>query len=137
MAESIAELHRQGFVQTVLTGNLRAAAEVKVASLNVQGELDLQIGAYGSDNRDRFQLAAVVARRYRDKFGVELAPERTVVVGDAPNDIACARYAGFRVVVVAHRESREELVIHGPDAILDRLEPDLVVATITSLVSGS
>lgn len=137
VAESIAELHRRGFVQTVLTGNLRAAAEVKVASLNVRDALDLQIGAYGSDHRDRFQLAAVVARRYRDKFGVELAPERTVVVGDAPNDIACARSAGFRVVVVAHRESREELASHGPDAVLDYLDPELVVATITSLVRGA
>ncbi len=108
VAESIGELHRRGFVQT-----------------------------YGSDHRDRFQLAAVVARRYRDKFGVELAPGRTVVVGDAPNDIACARSAGFRVVVVAHRESREELVSHGPDAVLDHLEPELVVATITSLVRGT
>ncbi|WP_240670716.1 HAD family hydrolase [Actinoplanes solisilvae] len=134
VVESIAELHRRGFVQTVLTGNLRAAAEIKVASLNVRDGLDLQIGAYGSDHRDRLQLAGVVARRYREKFGVELAPERTVVVGDAPNDIACARYAGFRVVVVAHRESREELASHGPDAVLDRLDPELVVATITSLV---
>ena len=135
-AESIAALHRRGFVQTVLTGNLRAAAEVKIDSLGLGDELDLQIGAYGSDDRDRFQLAAVVARRYQDKYGIELAPERTVVVGDAPNDIACARSAGFRAVVVSHRASREELASHDPDAVLERLDPDLVVATITSLVRG-
>jgi phosphoglycolate phosphatase len=134
-AESIAELHRRGFVQTVLTGNLRAAAAVKIASLGVRDELDLQIGAYGSDARDRFQLTGVVARRYRDKYAAELVPERTVVVGDAPNDIACARQAGFWAVVVAHRVSREELARHNPDAVLDRLEPDLVLATITSLVA--
>lgn len=136
VAESIAGLHRLGFVQTVLTGNLRVAAEVKIASLGLRDELDLQVGGYGSDDRDRFQLTSVVARRYRGKYQTELVPERTVVVGDAPNDIACARNAGFRVVVVAHRVSREELSRHDPDAVLDRLDPDLVLETITSLVRG-
>lgn len=136
VAETIAALHQGGFTQTVLTGNLRAAAEVKVASLGVGIELDLEIGAYGSDHRDRFQLPVVVARRYREKYGVELAPERTVVVGDAPNDIACARTAGFWAVVVAHRVSREELAGYGPDAVLDRLEPERVVTTIAALTSA-
>lgn len=49
VAESIAALHKLGFVQTVLTGNLRAAADVKIASLGLGSELDLDIGAYGSD----------------------------------------------------------------------------------------
>lgn len=136
VVESIAALHRRGFVQTVLTGNLRHAAEVKVASLGVGDELDLDIGAYGSDDRDRFQLTAVVARRYRDKYGTPLLPARTVVVGDAPNDIACARNAGFRAVVVAHRASREELAGYEPDAVLDRLDPDLLVSTIAGLTSA-
>jgi phosphoglycolate phosphatase-like HAD superfamily hydrolase len=136
VAESIAELHRRGFVQTVLTGNLRAAAEVKIGSLGLGEELDLQIGGYGSDDRDRFQLTAVVARRYRDKYGTDLVPERTVVVGDAPNDIASARNAGFRAVVVAHRASREELARHHPDAVLDWLDPNLVVSTVMSLMQG-
>ena len=134
VVESIAELHRRGFVQTVLTGNLQAAAEIKVASLGLRDELDLEIGGYGSDHRDRFELTAVVAGRYRDKYGTELMPGRTVIVGDAPNDIACAKNAGFGAVVVAHRVSREELASHDPDAVLDRLDPDLVVATVTSLV---
>jgi phosphoglycolate phosphatase len=137
VVESIAALHRRGFVQTVLTGNLRHAAVVKVASLGVGDQLDLDIGAYGSDDRDRFQLTAVVARRYRDKYGTSLLPARTVVVGDAPNDIACARNAGFRAVVVAHRASREELSIHEPDAVLERLDPDLLVSTIVGLTSAA
>lgn len=131
---SVAELHRQGFVQTVLTGNLRVAAEIKIQSLGLGDELDLEIGAYGSDERDRFNLAGVVAHRYQSKYGAALLPHRTVVIGDAPNDIACARSAGFRAVVVAHRASREELLTYGPDAVLDSLQPDLVVATIASLV---
>jgi phosphoglycolate phosphatase len=134
VAGSVAELHRQGFVQTVLTGNLRAAAEIKVRSIGLEAEFDLEIGGYGSDERDRFSLPGVVARRYQSKYGAVLLPHRTVVVGDAPNDIACARSAGFWAVVVAHRASREELSSYGPDAVLDSLQPDLVAATIASLV---
>ncbi|GAA1563378.1 HAD hydrolase-like protein [Dactylosporangium maewongense] len=134
VAASIAELHRRGFVQTVLTGNLRVAAEIKIQSLGLGGELDLEIGGYGSDERDRFRLPDVVARRYQSKYGAVVLPDRTVVVGDAPNDIACARSAGFRAVVVAHRASLEELSSYGPDAVLDSLEPDLFVATIAYLV---
>ncbi|MBO3744015.1 HAD family hydrolase [Actinoplanes sp. NEAU-H7] len=135
VAESIAVLHQHGFVQTVLTGNLRAAADIKIASLGLGSQIDLDIGAYGSDARDRFRLPAIVAHRYQEKYGVELTPDRTVVVGDAPNDIACARDAGWRVVVVAHRVSSEELAGYGPDAVLDRLEPQSLVSTIASLTS--
>ena len=46
---------------------------------------------------------------------------QTVVVGDAPNDIYCARHAGLQVVVVTHRMERDELLEHSPDAILDSL----------------
>ncbi|GAA1883866.1 HAD hydrolase-like protein [Asanoa iriomotensis] len=134
VADSVAELHRIGFVQTVLTGNLRVAAEIKIQSLNLGDGLDLEIGGYGSDARDRFQLPEFVARRYRNKYGAVLSPNQTVVIGDAPNDIACARSAGFRAVVVAHRASREELLSCGPDAVLDSLDPALVIATLTSLV---
>jgi phosphoglycolate phosphatase len=103
VVDSIAELRRQGFVQTVLTGNLQVAAEIKIQSFDLERELDLEIGGYGSDERDRFRLAGVVARRYQNKYGAVLVPHRTLVVGDAPNDIACAadnpsrRYADLRV----------------------------------------
>lgn len=135
-ATSIDKLHRSGFVQTVLTGNLQSAAEVKLNVSGLDEFLDLRIGAFGSDARDRFQLPAVVAERYSKIYGRKLDPARTVVVGDAPNDIACARHAHFRVVVVAHRISREELAVHHPDVVLDSLDPAEVLAAINSLTLG-
>ncbi|MCA2214147.1 HAD family hydrolase [Jidongwangia harbinensis] len=133
-ADSITALHRHGFVQTVLTGNLRSAAEIKLQATGLDQYIDFSIGGYGSDARDRFSLPSVVANRYLVSYGHGLEPARTVVIGDAPNDIACARSAGFRVVVVTHRASREELAESKPDAILDSLDPVAVVEAVTSLV---
>jgi phosphoglycolate phosphatase-like HAD superfamily hydrolase len=131
---SIAALHHQRFVQTVLTGNVRPAAAVKLEVAGLDEFLDLRIGGFGSDERDRFRLPAVVARRYAEVYGRPLDPARTVIIGDAPNDIACARHANFHVVVVAHRLQRSELAAHHPDAILDSLDPDDVVGAARALV---
>src|SRR5262249_42116441 len=100
--ETIEALHRSGIVQTVLTGNLRAAAELKLRTAGLDHYLDLDIGGYGSDARDRFELPAVVADRFAARYGSLPDPRKTVLIGDAPNDIACARHAGFFAVVVAN-----------------------------------
>ncbi|MEU8299765.1 haloacid dehalogenase-like hydrolase [Micromonospora sp. NPDC048909] len=133
---SIAELHDRGFTQTVLTGNLRSAAEVKLHVAGLNEFLDLRIGGFGSDARDRFQLPVIVAQRYSAIYGHQLEPDRVVVIGDAPNDIACARHADFRVAVVAHRIGRQELASYEPDLVLDSLDPTMVVAAVSSLLSS-
>jgi phosphoglycolate phosphatase-like HAD superfamily hydrolase len=130
--ESISRLHDAGFVQTVLTGNLRFAAEAKLAAAGLDRYLDLDVGGFGSDARDRFELPAVVVERFQNAYGA-LDARSVVVIGDAPNDIACARHAGFHVVVVTHRAGREELAQHQPDVILDDLQPENVIAAVTSL----
>ncbi|MFG1881945.1 HAD family hydrolase [Micromonospora sp. NPDC049102] len=133
-AASIAELHDRGFIQTVLTGNLRSAAEVKLHVAGLDEFLDLRIGGFGSDERDRFQLPAVVARRYSAIYGDQLDSARVIVIGDAPNDIACARHADFHIAVVAHRIGRQELTTYEPDLVFDSLEPKKVVAAVSSLL---
>jgi len=133
-AEAISALRQNGFIQTVLTGNLSVAARVKLNVAGLDRNLDLEIGGYGSDARDRFELPAIIAGRFAEKYAEPLDPARTVVIGDAPNDIACARYAGFYVIAVAHRTGRAELARHRPDAILDDLSPNVVVATVRKLM---
>lgn len=131
--ETIKSLHDAGFVQTVLTGNLRPAAEMKLATAGLDEYIDWSIGGFGSDARDRFDLPDVIRRRYADVLGRRLDPGKTVVIGDAANDIACARHAGFRVIAVTHRVPRDELAQHEPDAILDRLSAPDVVAAVSRL----
>ncbi|MCM6774458.1 haloacid dehalogenase-like hydrolase [Nocardia sp. CDC159] len=135
-AESLAALQKDGFVQTVLTGNLRVAAEAKLKVAGLDRWVDWEIGAFGSDARDRFDLPAVVAERFQARYDSVLDPARTVVIGDAPNDIACARHAGFHVIAVAHRIGRDELGQHSPDVIVDTLSPDLVTAAVNTVVGS-
>ncbi|MFI5714534.1 HAD family hydrolase [Nocardia sp. NPDC051750] len=136
-AESIAELDKHGFVQTVLTGNMRYAAETKLRVAGLDSRLRLDLGAYGSDSRDRLELPAVVADRYLEQFGTRLPIAQTVVIGDAPNDIYCARHAGFRIIALTHRMTRRELIEHTPDAILDGLDPSSVVPAVRSLTGAT
>ena len=135
-AEALAALHSDGYIQTVLTGNLRVAAEVKMRVAGLDTYLDMTIGGYGSDARDRFALPAIVADRFAARYGTPLDPGRTVVIGDAPNDIACARHAGFHVIAIAHRITRDDLAEHLPDAILDRLSAEAVTAAVRWLTNN-
>nr|WP_280222059.1 haloacid dehalogenase-like hydrolase [Nocardia neocaledoniensis] len=130
--QTIAALAEHGYVQTALTGNLRVSAEFKLTVAGLDSHLDLDVGAFGSDARERFDLPAFVAHRYQAKYGNPIEPARAVIIGDAPNDIATARHAGFGVVAVAHRLTSEKLREHSPDAVVDRLDPDEVLEAIRS-----
>jgi len=122
-AEALAELARRSATQTLLTGNIRAFAEAKVAAFGLNGHLDLDIGAYGWAHEVRGRLvhdARAAARRvYGDGFG----GRRTVLVGDTPLDVEAALTTGAGVVAVATgRHPATELAAAGAHAVL----PDLV-----------
>ena len=112
--------------QSVLTGNVRAVAEVKLAALGLRDPLDLRIGAYGDDHEDRTELVHVARRRataVHERSGTAgFRGAGTVVVGDTPLDIAAALAAGARAVGVATGPfSVAELRAAGADVVL----PDL------------
>ena len=62
-AAALAALASRRAHQSVLTGNVRAVAEVKLAALGLRDPLDLRIGAYGDDHEDRAELVHVARRR--------------------------------------------------------------------------
>jgi phosphoglycolate phosphatase len=122
--------------QSVLTGNIRPLAEVKLAALGLREGLDLCIGAYGDDHEDRAELVQVARRRAADVHGRSLptsfAGRSTVVVGDTPLDISAALYAGARAVGVATGTySASDLIAAGADAVLLNLaDTSLVLDTL-------
>ena len=113
---------RPEVVSTVLTGNIRPNAEVKVGAFGLDRWLDLEVGAYGSDSPHRADLVPLALDRARRRYGDRIRPERTWVIGDTPLDLACARAGGVRCLLVATgHHPYQELAEIGADAVL----PDL------------
>ena len=111
---------REDVLQSLLTGNIEANAEVKLAAFGLESLVDLEIGGYGSDHITRSELVGVARRKALERRGMEVAPAQTVIVGDTPLDIDAAHAAGARAVAVATGPfSVEELRQAGPDATLE------------------
>ena len=139
--ESIAALEQaDGVVQTLLTGNIKPNAATKLRAFGLDGLLDLEIGAYGSDDRQRPALVAVARERAQARHGVELTPEEIVLIGDTPRDVEAGRANGARVVGVATgRFTADELDEAGADAVLAGLldTPAVLAAVLASSDVGS
>src|ERR1700761_5622329 len=105
--------------QSVLTGNIRPLAEVKLGALGLGAPLDLAIGAYGDMEEVR-------------------AGEGTVLVGDTPLDVAAALATGARAVAVATKNFTEaELAAAGAHAVLpDLSDTERVCSAILGSANG-
>ena len=132
-ARAIAALGREpGVVQSLLTGNIEPNAAVKLAAVGLGEGLDLAVGAYGSDDRDRRRLVDVARKKASARYGGPFAGPYTVLVGDTPLDVAAGHAGGARVVAVATGlHDRATLAGAGADAVLDDLtNPAAVLAAV-------
>jgi phosphoglycolate phosphatase len=84
----------------LLTGNYEPVARLKLARAGIGQHFPSGQGAFGSDAEDRAALPAI-ARRRAGVLGTPHARERTIVIGDTPRDIACARADQLRCFAVA------------------------------------
>lgn len=127
---AIEALREHGAIQTLLTGNLEPVAALKLGAFGLDRLLDVSIGAYGSDDRDRLRLVPVARAKAVARYGNAIG--RVVVVGDTPRDIACGKAGDARTVAVATGHyNRPSLQACAPDAVLDDLgDTDAVVAAI-------
>ena len=108
---------RPEVIQSILTGNTEANARLKVGAFGLDRFLDLETGAYGSDSSDRPELVPIALERLQRLRNVRMEPQDVWIVGDTLLDLACARAAGARCLLVATgRVSFEELSEAGPDA---------------------
>ena len=123
------------YSSALLTGNIQPAAYLKLELTGLAEFFQLP-GAFGDESFDRRDLPAIAAQRINEHLGANLQPEQFIVIGDTPNDIACARHFGARVLAVAtgRMHSKEDLLAHEPDALLpDLLDAELVMGTLESL----
>ncbi len=109
---------RAGVRLSLVTGNLEAVARIKLERSGLADFFAAGQGGFGSDAEDRTELPATARRRAGAK-GTPYPRAHTVVVGDTPNDIACAHADGVRCVAVttgpfsAHELRQADLVISG------------------------
>ncbi len=127
----LARLHGEPRVHpTLLTGNIAPNALVKVGAFGLDRWLRLDIGAYGSDHADRRELVPVALERAA-RAGLAVDRSATWIVGDAANDLACARAGGVRCLLVGTgRTPVEELAALEPDAVLPDMSEVEAVAAI-------
>ncbi|AEM80177.1 HAD family hydrolase [Streptomyces violaceusniger] len=107
---------RDGVTQTVMTGNVRAAAEVKLAAFGLDHYIGLSIGAFGEDADERPQLVRTALRR------AQMRPDDAVLVVDTPYDVEGGLSCGVRVIGVATgRTDADDLRAAGATEVVEDL----------------
>jgi phosphoglycolate phosphatase len=112
--EVLPRLVEEGILLGVVTGNIEAAAHIKLA----RGDLNryFTFGGYGSDSRDRTELTKRALERGEQVSGHPLDRAETIAVGDTPRDVRAGHGAGIRVVGVATGSyAADELTDAGAD----------------------
>jgi phosphoglycolate phosphatase len=84
----------------LLTGNYEPVARLKLTRAGLGRHFPSGQGAFGSDAEDRAALPPI-ARRRAGWLGTPKPRGQTIVIGDTPRDIACARADGVRCLAVA------------------------------------
>jgi phosphoglycolate phosphatase len=121
-------------VQSLLTGNIRPMAEIKLAAAGLTRHLDLEVGSYGDLHEIRAELVAPARAAAAAAYGQDFGGTATVLIGDTPLDVAAALATGARAVGVATGHfSTADLAAAGAHAVL----PDLTgTAAVVSAILG-
>jgi phosphoglycolate phosphatase len=114
---------RPDFINALLTGNLSVAAEIKLRAVGLWHFFENSPNAFGEISHERKDLAAAAGRLFRNAFDFDFAPEQFIVIGDTPNDVACARHFGARSVAVltGRGQTRDKLETERPDVLIEDL----------------
>lgn len=124
--ELLPRLIDKGVLLGLVTGNIEAAAHIKLARAHLNRFFSF--GGYGSDSRDRTELTKRALERGAEVAGKPLDKAATIAVGDTPRDIEAGHGAGIRVVGIATGSySVEQLKNAGADWALETVEIDFPV----------
>jgi phosphoglycolate phosphatase len=122
--ELLPRLMEDGYLLGLVTGNLEAAAHIKLhrAKLNRY----FSFGGYGSDSEDRGELTRIAVQRASMVYGEPVEQDEAIVVGDTPLDVKAAHEAGLRAVGVgSHHFDVDQLREAGADWAIASLEEGL------------
>jgi phosphoglycolate phosphatase len=122
VADLLQVLHpRDDVFLGLLTGNFRAGAQIKLEHFDLWRYF--RCGAYGDDDADRNALVPVALERAKACGLPAFSPPDVLVVGDTPNDVACALASGATPVAVATGlYSTDQLRASGSAIVFETLE---------------
>ena len=92
-------LIEEGVLLGLVTGNIEAAAHIKLARARLNRFVSF--GGYGSDSADRTEVTRAALARGGLVSGGTLADGTCIAVGDTPRDVTAGHGAGIKVVGVA------------------------------------
>ncbi|MFG2684412.1 HAD family hydrolase [Streptomyces sp. NPDC048392] len=114
---------QEHWVPTVVTGNLRSNALLKLTAFNLDGYLDADIGGFASDDDHRPALVGIAQKRAQAKYETVFTHANTVIIGDSLEDVRTGLEGGVSVIgVTSGKTTGNELAAAGADIILDSLE---------------
>jgi phosphoglycolate phosphatase len=120
----LSRLIDEGYLLGLVTGNVEAAAHIKLhrAGLN----RFFSFGGYGSDSDDRPELTRIALKRAELVYGAEVPLAQAVAVGDTPLDVSGAHAAGIECIGVgSHHYTAEQLQRAGADYAVSSLADSL------------
>ena len=124
VVELLPSLLEQGYLLGLVTGNVEAAAHIKMH----RGGLNRWFccGAYGSDSTDRNEVTRMALTRASLAYGAEIGAHQAIVVGDTPRDVEGAHSGGMACIAVAsHHYDADQLRAAGADHVLGSLTEPL------------
>lgn len=92
-------------VQTVVTGNIRAAAETKLNAFGLGAHIRWSYGGYGEDHEERSELVRISVHRAAHGLRSPIALAQVLLIGDTPADVSAGLVIGVRVAAVASGRS--------------------------------
>ncbi|MET7685643.1 HAD hydrolase-like protein [Streptomyces sp. NPDC005423] len=106
-------------VPTIVTGNLKASAEIKLSAFSLTDYVDISVGGYASDDSYRPALVGIAQRRAKATYHYPFSRENTVIIGDSLQDVRTGREGGAKVIGVASgTTSAERLAAEGADRVI-------------------
>ncbi|MEV1006398.1 HAD hydrolase-like protein [Streptomyces sp. NPDC049881] len=123
---ALTALHAHGFQQTVVTGNIRGSARVKLAAFGLDQHIQWDIGAYGDDAPTRPELVATALTRAHTH-----QPHDVTLIGDTPADIQGATAHGIPTIAIATgRTTTQDLTTAGAHHTLPNLDNTALLLTL-------
>jgi phosphoglycolate phosphatase-like HAD superfamily hydrolase len=119
-------------IDGTLIKSSNAGRQVLTQSLNIDPSY-FRLGAYGSDSADRNDLLPIAWQRASDNMNLNFSGADTVVIGDTPADIECAKVNGaYSLAVASGIYSAETLGKYQPDIDLSDLSDTNFVVELMS-----